>query len=132
MPITELTPQRPVSPYGKSKHMSETAIKDMVATHPKMNVAILRYFNVIGSDPDNRVGEVPRRSLSHFGRISAACFQAAKGEREALHIFGTTHDTPDGTCVRDYIHVSDLVSAHVKGRFDLPGYSIRMAVLCIT
>jgi len=103
------------------------AIATPVLTH-----TLLRYFNVIGSDPDNRVGEVPRRSLSHFGRISAACFQAAKGEREALHIFGTTHDTPDGTCVRDYIHVSDLVSAHVKGRFDLPAYSIRMAVLCIT
>eukprot|EP00911_Craspedida_sp_UC1_P001756 UC1_evm1s1339 len=116
MPITENTPQQPVSPYGKSKLMSETAIHDLARRRPEMRIGILRYFNVIGADPRGRVGEVPRRALARYGRISAACFKAARSHAElrSLSIFGTDHQTPDGTCIRDYVHVSDLVAAHVR------------------
>ena len=72
-----------------------------------------RYFNVIGADPAGRLGEAPRQELRHHGRITGACFDAAMGKIEGLKIMGTDYKTPDGTCIRDYIHVSDLVDAHV-------------------
>lgn len=116
MPITESTPQLPVSPYGYSKLMAERAIFDFIAANAEYSAVILRYFNVIGSDPYLRLGEAPQPELARrFGRISFACFEAARGLREGLSIMGTDLPTPDGTCVRDYIHVSDLVRAHVMG-----------------
>lgn len=117
MPITEETPQVPLSPYGKSKLAAEEMIIEHKATDPEFSVVILRYFNVIGSDPEGIIGESPRPELAkRFGRISGACFDVATGQREKLLIMGDTHDTPDGTCVRDYIHVVDLVDAHVRGK----------------
>ncbi|KAA8526145.1 hypothetical protein F0562_007755 [Nyssa sinensis] len=113
MPITEGTPQAPINPYGKAKKMSEDIILDFSKTS-EMAVMILRYFNVIGSDPEGRLGEAPRPELREQGRISGACFDAALGVIPGLKIRGTDYNTADGTCVRDYIDVTDLVDAHVK------------------
>nr|POE57360.1 udp-arabinose 4-epimerase 1 [Quercus suber] len=113
MPITEVTPQVPINPYGKAKKMAEDIILDF-SKNSDMAVMILRYFNVIGSDPEGRLGEAPRPELREHGRISGACFDAASGTMPGLKVKGTDYDTPDGTCVRDYIDVTDLVDAHVK------------------
>ncbi|KAI3420492.1 NAD(P)-bd_dom domain-containing protein [Psidium guajava] len=113
MPITEDTPQLPINPYGKAKKMAEDIILDF-SKNSDMAVMILRYFNVIGSDPDGRLGEAPRPELREHGRISGACFDAARGIMPGLKVKGTDYSTPDGTCVRDYIDVTDLVDAHVK------------------
>ncbi|KAL0405195.1 UNVERIFIED_CONTAM: UDP-arabinose 4-epimerase 1 [Sesamum latifolium] len=113
MPITETTPQVPINPYGKAKKMAEDIILDFSKTS-NMAVMLLRYFNVIGSDPEGRLGEAPRPELREQGRISGACFDAARGIIPGLKIRGTDYKTPDGTCVRDYIDVTDLIDAHVK------------------
>ncbi|CAF1928909.1 unnamed protein product [Brassica oleracea var. botrytis] len=113
MPITEETPQVPINPYGKAKKMAEDIILDF-SKNSNMAVMILRYFNVIGSDPEGRLGEAPRPELREHGRISGACFDAARGIMPGLQIKGTDYKTSDGTCVRDYIDVTDLVDAHVK------------------
>lgn len=113
MPITEDTPQKPINPYGKAKKMAEEIIKDYTRTNKEFSVTILRYFNVIGSDPQGRLGEAPRPELRNHGRISGACFDAALGKIPGLKVLGTDYSTPDGTCIRDYIHVTDLVDAHV-------------------
>ncbi|XP_057465623.1 probable UDP-arabinose 4-epimerase 1 isoform X3 [Actinidia eriantha] len=113
MPITEKTPQAPINPYGKAKKMAEDIILDFSKTSD-MAVMILRYFNVIGSDPEGRLGEAPRPELREHGRISGACFDAALGIVPGLKIRGADYNTADGTCVRDYIDVNDLVDAHVK------------------
>ncbi|KAL5577835.1 hypothetical protein UlMin_019534 [Ulmus minor] len=113
MPITEVTPQVPINPYGKAKKMAEDIILDF-SKNSDMAVMILRYFNVIGSDPEGRLGEAPRPELREHGRISGACFDAARGIVPGLKVKGTDYSTPDGTCVRDYIDVTDLVDAHVK------------------
>ncbi|KAI3466906.1 hypothetical protein Pfo_023569 [Paulownia fortunei] len=113
MPITEETPQLPINPYGKAKKMAEDIILDF-HKNSDMAVMILRYFNVIGSDPDGRLGEAPRPELREHGRISGACFDAARGIIPGLKVRGTDYKTPDGTCIRDYIDVTDLVDAHVK------------------
>ncbi|CAN1828656.1 UDP-arabinose 4-epimerase 1 [Linum perenne] len=113
MPITEETPQVPINPYGKAKKMAEDMILDFSKTSD-MAVMILRYFNVIGSDPGGRLGEAPRPELREHGRISGACFDAARGIMPGLKVKGTDYKTHDGTCIRDYIDVTDLVDAHVK------------------
>ncbi|KAJ6408486.1 hypothetical protein OIU84_011745 [Salix udensis] len=113
MPIREETPQLPINPYGKAKKMAEDIIIDFSNTSD-MAVMILRYFNVIGSDPEGRLGEAPRPELREHGRISGACFDAARGIIPGLKVKGTDYKTADGTCVRDYIDVTDLVDAHVK------------------
>ncbi|XP_044485953.1 probable UDP-arabinose 4-epimerase 2 [Mangifera indica] len=112
MPMTEETPQMPINPYGKAKKMSEDIIIDFSKT-TNMAFMILRYFNVIGSDPEGRLGEAPRAKLREHGRISGACFDAARGIIPGLKVRGTDYKTADGTCVRDYIDVTDLVDAHV-------------------
>ncbi|KAL5230557.1 hypothetical protein ABZP36_029333 [Zizania latifolia] len=115
MPITEATPQLPINPYGKAKKMAEDIILDFSKTKKAdMAVMILRYFNVIGSDPDGRLGEAPRPELREHGRISGACFDAALGVIPGLKVKGIDYPTTDGTCIRDYIDVTDLVDAHVK------------------
>lgn len=117
MPITEATPLRPVSPYGASKLAAETAVAD-VATRAQavMGAAVLRYFNVIGADPDGRLGEAPAPALARkHGRISNACFDTALGIRPHIELYGTDFPTKDGTAIRDYIHVTDLVNAHLAG-----------------
>ncbi|KAI5572059.1 hypothetical protein BDE02_11G136300 [Populus trichocarpa] len=113
MPITEVTPQVPINPYGKAKKMAEDIILDF-SKNSDMAIMILRYFNVIGSDPDGRLGEAPRPELREHGRISGACFDAARGIIAGLKVKGTDYKTHDGTCIRDYIDVTDLVDAHVK------------------
>ncbi|KAJ8510889.1 hypothetical protein OPV22_001323 [Ensete ventricosum] len=111
--ITEETPQVPINPYGKAKKMAEDIILDF-SKNSDMAVMILRYFNVIGSDPEGRLGEAPRPELREHGRISGACFDAALGIIPGLKVKGTDYPTRDGTCIRDYIDVTDLVDAHVK------------------
>ncbi|XP_052304119.1 UDP-arabinose 4-epimerase 1 isoform X2 [Populus trichocarpa] len=117
MPITEQTPQLPINPYGKAKKMAEDIIIDFSKT-TDMAVMILRYFNVIGSDPEGRLGEAPQPELREHGRISGACFDAARGIipglKQRITIQWIDYKTADGTCVRDYIDVTDLVDAHVK------------------
>ncbi|KAI8001901.1 UDP-arabinose 4-epimerase 1 [Camellia lanceoleosa] len=113
MPITEVTPQFPINPYGKAKKMAEDIILDF-HKNSDMAIMILRYFNVIGSDPEGRLGEAPRPELRVHGRISGACFDAARGIIPGLKVTGIDYKTADGTCVRDYIDVTDLVDAHVK------------------
>ncbi|KAE9452399.1 hypothetical protein C3L33_15701, partial [Rhododendron williamsianum] len=103
----------PINPYGKAKKMAEDIILDF-HKNSDMAVMILRYFNVIGSDPEGRLGEAPRPELREHGRISGACFDAARGIIPGLKVTGTDYKTTDGTCIRDYIDVTDLVDAHVK------------------
>ena len=107
-PIDEDTPQRPINPYGWSKLMTEQMLADTAAAHP-MNFGALRYFNVAGADPQARSGQ-STAGATHL--IKVAC-EAATGKRDSVSVFGTDYDTPDGTGVRDYIHVSDLAAAHV-------------------
>lgn len=106
---TEQTPTAPINPYGTSKLMSEWMLRDLSEATDLRYVA-LRYFNVAGSDPECRIGQsTPKATLL----IKVAC-EAALGKRERLFIFGTDYPTPDGTGVRDYIHVEDLADAHLK------------------
>ncbi|TNE67301.1 MAG: UDP-glucose 4-epimerase GalE [Alphaproteobacteria bacterium] len=107
MPIAETEPCAPVSPYGTSKWMTELMLADVAAAH-ELNYIALRYFNVAGADPEGRVGQ-STANATHL--IKVAC-QAALGLRPALSVFGTDYDTPDGTGLRDYIHVADLAKAH--------------------
>ncbi|MCH8489189.1 MAG: UDP-glucose 4-epimerase GalE [Oceanicaulis sp.] len=106
-PVSEDAPLAPLSPYGRSKLMTEWMLADIAATGA-MEFGALRYFNVAGADPEGRAGQSTAR-VTHL--IKAAC-QAALGVRERLDLFGTDYPTRDGTCVRDYIHVTDLVNAH--------------------
>ncbi|GAA0546039.1 UDP-glucose 4-epimerase [Rhizomicrobium palustre] len=108
VPIPEDAPLKPLSPYGASKAMTEQMLADTAKVHD-FHYAALRYFNVAGADPQGRVGQSTLKA-SHL--IKAAC-ETALGQREEMKVFGTDFDTPDGTGVRDYIHVSDLVEAHL-------------------
>ena len=106
-PLREDAILNPVSPYGASKLMSEMMVRDTALAHG-MRYVMLRYFNVAGADPMKRAGQ-STDGATHL--IKIAC-ETALGKRSHMAIFGTDYDTPDGTCVRDYIHVSDLVNAH--------------------
>lgn len=106
-PVVEDTQLNPMSPYGRSKLMTEWMLADVADAHP-MTYGVLRYFNVAGADPQKRSGQSTPEA-THL--IKVAC-QTALGQREKMNIFGTDYETPDGTCVRDYIHVTDLISAH--------------------
>ncbi len=99
---------RPINPYGTSKLMSEWMLRDLAAAS-SLRYVILRYFNVAGSDPQGRIGQ---STVNATLLVKVAC-EAAVGRRDKLKIFGTDYDTPDGTGVRDYIHVEDLASAHL-------------------
>src|SRR3546814_587012 len=106
--VGEDTPQRPINPYGMSKLMTEYMLRDVAAAHP-MNFCALRYFNVAGADPQGRIGQ-STAGATHLIKVAV---EAALGKREGVAVFGTDFDTPDGTGVRDYIHVTDLAAAHV-------------------
>ena len=108
LPITEETPQNPVNPYGHSKLMCEQVLKTYSETYG-LRAAMLRYFNACGADPEGELGEMHDPEPHLVPRV----LMAAAGEIERLEIFGDDYPTPDGTCVRDYIHVSDLAIAHV-------------------
>ena len=107
-PVTEDTPQKPINPYGWSKLMTEQMLGDTAAAHP-LNFCALRYFNVAGADPQARSGQ-STAGATHLIKVAV---EAALGKRDHVSVFGTDYDTPDGTGVRDYIHVSDLAAAHV-------------------
>jgi UDP-glucose 4-epimerase len=107
VPVGEDAPARPLSPYGSSKLMTEIMLRDVGAAHDLRHV-ILRYFNVAGADPKLRTGQ-STRNATHLLKVAV---EAAVGKRPKLDVFGTDYPTPDGTCLRDYIHVTDLVRAH--------------------
>jgi len=114
IPIAETCPQSPINPYGWSKLFVERILFDYAASRRAQGdtsfaFAALRYFNVAGSDPDQLIGE-DHTPETH---LIPVILLAAMGKRDAITIFGTDYDTPDGTCIRDYVHVNDLVDAHV-------------------
>ncbi|MFG0330534.1 MAG: UDP-glucose 4-epimerase GalE [Phycisphaerales bacterium] len=119
IPIPETCPQRPINPYGWSKLFVEQIIADYANANPDFGYAMLRYFNVAGSDPDGEIGEV-HDPETHLIPI---ILQAALGLRKQVTIFGADYDTPDGTCIRDYIHVEDLISAHIAAMDAIEGGS---------
>jgi len=108
VPITEDDLKQPINPYGASKLMTERMLADAAAAHP-FNYGALRYFNVAGADPKGRTGQIGKGS-THLIKVAV---EAAVGKRDQVAVYGTDYPTPDGTCVRDYIHVSDLAAAHV-------------------
>lgn len=108
VPLAEDDPTVPLSPYGWSKLMTEVMLGDTGAAHPLRHVA-LRYFNVAGADPKLRTG-LSTPGATHLIKVAV---EAALGRRPRIDVFGTDYPTPDGTCIRDYIHVSDLAQAHL-------------------
>jgi UDP-glucose-4-epimerase GalE len=136
-PITETAPQRPINPYGASKLAVEAMLDDFEASHGIRSVA-LRYFNVAGADPEAEIGE-DHRPETH---LIPLVLDAAAGARDAITVFGADYPTPDGTCIRDYVHVVDLIEAHLlaldrllaggaSGRFNLGtghGFSVREVI----
>ena len=114
IPISEDAPTAPINPYGSSKLITEWTLRDTAAAHDFRYIA-LRYFNVAGADPNGRAGQ-SGRNAAHLIKVACA---AAVGLRDHVTVFGADYDTADGTCVRDYIHVSDLADAHVAALRDL-------------
>lgn len=108
-PVSEDAPLTPINPYGMSKVMVEQILKDYSQSSDFRYIA-LRYFNVAGADPDGRIGQVYKNPTHLITRA----LKTAKGELSKLSIFGTDYPTPDGTCIRDYIHVNDLAAAHIS------------------
>lgn len=139
-PVFESAAPAPMSPYGTSKLMTEFMLRDSQIAYG-LNYVALRYFNVAGADPEGRSGQSTPRA-THL--IKVAC-QTALGQRDHMEVFGTDYDTPDGTCLRDYIHVSDLITAHMdalrylrnggeSGIFNCgygKGYSVREVVKAV-
>jgi UDP-glucose 4-epimerase len=107
-PIDETALPTPENPYGASKLMSETILRDTAKAHD-LSYVVLRYFNVAGADPAGRSGQLSKPA-THLIKVAS---ELACGKRDAMQIFGTDYDTPDGTCIRDYIHISDLIGAHM-------------------
>src|SRR5579862_6446480 len=107
IPVREDDPTVPMSPYGSSKLMTEIMLRDAGAAHG-LSYLILRYFNVAGADPAMRTGQ-STKGATHLIKVAV---ETALGLRPRIEVFGTDYETPDGTCIRDYIHVSDLVRAH--------------------
>ncbi len=137
IPIPEIETIKPINPYGRSKSFVENALGDMSATD-HMQYVSLRYFNAAGADPEARIGE-GHDPETHLIPLS---LKVAKGESDSIKIYGTDYPTPDGTCIRDYIHVDDLAEAHILalqylldgGRSDVfncgygHGYSVKEVV----
>jgi UDP-glucose 4-epimerase len=110
VPMTEDLPTSATNPYGWTKVMIEQMLRDLTAAEPQWRVALLRYFNPVGAHPSGRIGEDPSDVPNNLMPYVA---QVAVGRREELSVFGDDYDTPDGTGVRDYIHVDDLAAGHV-------------------
>jgi UDP-glucose 4-epimerase len=109
IPVKESCPLQPINPYGWSKRMSEQVIQDTAAANDAFKYVIFRYFNVAGADVQNRIGQ-SFPNATHLIKVAA---QTVTGQREKMAIFGEDYATPDGTCIRDYIHVDDLAFSHV-------------------
>ncbi|WP_279478938.1 UDP-glucose 4-epimerase GalE [Aureimonas sp. SK2] len=125
MPVAETQAPAPESPYGTSKWMTELMLRDTAAAHP-ITFAALRYFNVAGADPKGRTGQ-STRGATHLIKVAS---ETALGKRPFLQVFGDDYDTPDGTCVRDYIHVSDLAAAHRRALDYLRGGGASLIANC--
>jgi UDP-glucose 4-epimerase len=124
LPLTEDTPTSPYNPYGRTKLYIEEILKDLHTAEPDWNMSVLRYFNPVGAHPSGLIGEAPSDIPNNLMPYIA---QVAVGKLEKLRIFGDDYDTPDGTGVRDYIHVVDLARGHVAALRKLeedPGYMI--------
>ena len=117
LPITERSPLQPTNPYGRSKQVCEDLLRDLQAADPRWQVAILRYFNPVGAHESGLIGEHPRGEPNN---LMPYLTQVAAGQRECLRIFGDDYPTPDGTGVRDYIHVVDLAQGHLAALRALP------------
>ena len=124
VPIEEGDPRQPINPYGASKLMTERMLEDASAAYP-FNYGALRYFNVAGADRQGRSGQIGKGS-THL--IKIAC-EAAVGKRDHVAVYGSDYPTPDGTCIRDYIHVGDLADAHVAALEKLIGQPEQNLVL---
>ncbi|KQW31665.1 UDP-glucose 4-epimerase [Rhizobium sp. Root274] len=109
MPLDEAHPQAPINPYGRTKHIVEQALRDF-ALCERMRSVMLRYFNAAGADNEGRIGEWHTPETHAIPLL----IEAALGRRQGFSIFGDDYDTRDGTCIRDYVHVSDLADAHVR------------------
>jgi UDP-glucose 4-epimerase len=125
IPISEDTPTQPVSPYGMSKRMTEHMLHDAGLAHD-VRYVILRYFNVAGADPLGRTGQ-STPAATHLIKVAA---EAALGLRDRISVFGTDYPTPDGTGIRDYIHVTDLVRAHAAALAHLRGGGENLTLNC--
>lgn len=108
--VTEQSLQNPINPYGKSKLMTEWVLKDAALANPNFKYAILRYFNVAGASSDGLLGQ-NYPNATHLIKVAT---QTILGKREKMVIFGDDYDTKDGSCIRDYIHIEDLASAHLS------------------
>ncbi len=117
IPIDEKHPQSPINPYGKSKLMIEQIFADYEKAY-ELNHISLRYFNAAGCSAEGEIGE----SHTPETHLIPLVLKAIKGERDSIHVFGTDYDTPDGTCIRDYIHIEDLAAAHRLALEKLPEY----------
>jgi len=137
IPIRETAPQQPINPYGWSKLFSECLLRDTVNAHPQLGFVALRYFNVAGCAADGSLGE-DHRPETHLIPLA---LQAALGHRDRLQVYGDDYATPDGTCIRDYVHVDDLARAHIQALQSLSagdqrfynlgighGYSVRQVI----
>jgi UDP-glucose 4-epimerase len=125
VPVPEHAPTRPLSPYGSSKLMTEIMLHDVASAHG-MNYVVLRYFNVAGADPQARIG-LATAGATHLLKIAV---EAATGQRAKIDVFGTDYPTPDGSCIRDFIHVSDLAQAHRAALAYLRGGGMSMTLNC--
>lgn len=125
IPVDESAALNPINPYGQSKAMTELILRDACNTNSMRYIA-LRYFNVAGADPEGRSGQIIKKA-THL--IKVGC-ELALGKRQGMSIFGTDYATPDGTCVRDYIHVSDLADVHVMALEYLRATDISQVINC--
>jgi UDP-glucose 4-epimerase len=125
MPVPEEAPTCPLSPYGMSKLMTEIMLHDVAAAHD-MRYVVLRYFNVAGADPDARMG-LATAGATHLLKIAV---EAATGQRAKIDVFGTDYPTPDGSCIRDFIHVTDLAEAHRAALAYLDGGGASVTLNC--
>jgi UDP-glucose 4-epimerase len=125
-PVSEDAPLKPESPYGRSKMMVEAMLADAAVAHPQLRYTALRYFNVAGADPKGRAGQ-STPSATHLIKVAA---ETALGKRPQITVYGKDYPTPDGTCVRDYIHVSDLCTAHTAALNHLRKGGTSMVLNC--
>ncbi len=140
-PISENIPLAPINPYGTSKMMSELVLRDLSSVHPAFRSVSLRYFNAAGADREGRIGQAYKEPTHLITRA----LKTAKGEFARLEIYGTDYPTPDGTCIRDYVHVDDIAEAHIAalkyllngGKSDIfnigygHGYSVKEVVRAV-